>query len=76
MIQTYTLLVTIIGRQPADAQALADRVACHLENGSDSYDPFEAATVDAFDGDHLAARWTATRSGEAKQLHRKLRAGK
>jgi hypothetical protein len=51
--RTYTPLVTITGRQPAHEQALADRIAAHLEIGSQDWAPFESATVDAVAGDRL-----------------------
>ena len=66
--KTYTLLVTITGRQPADEQALADRIAAHLEIGDKHWAPFEAALVDVFDGDAVSETPYSVR-----QLHAAIR---
>lgn len=81
--QTYTLLVTITGWQPADLTALAQRIQHDLEAGTAAGAPHESATVDAFEGDRLehkpgtvgASRWDRAGTGFAKRLHSDLRAG-
>lgn len=75
MSKTYTLLVTLSGRTPADAQALADRIAAQLENGAPDWAPFEAASVDAIEGDHLATAREPELANQAKRLHAELRKG-
>lgn len=50
---TYTVLITVLGREPADEQALADRLARHLMRDTIDGARFAVAQVDAFEGDHL-----------------------
>lgn len=73
MTRTYTLLVTLTGREPADLQALAQRIAADLETGTAAGAPYESAAVDAFAGD-LVRQTGANAVEQAKALHRDLRA--
>lgn len=52
-VNTYTMLVTLVGRSPPDLEALTERIGIDLENGTDSGAPFDAAYVDAVEGDQL-----------------------
>jgi hypothetical protein len=76
MPKTYTVLITVSGREPADLTALAQRVKADLETGTSNGASYEAAEVDAFEGDYLAV---STSGGDlagrirAQRLHRELR---
>lgn len=79
--RTYTLLVTLTGREPADLTALSQRIQHDLEAGTAAGAPYESATVDAFEGDRLECKpgtvgaTAATGVGAKKRLHRALRVG-
>ena len=69
--KTYTLLVTLTGREPADLVALAQRIAADLENGTAAGAAYESAQVDAFAGDCTDAKKLPK---GIKQLHREFHA--
>jgi hypothetical protein len=73
MPKTYTLLVTLTGREPADLTALAERIRADLETGTAAGAPYESAVVDAFDGDCTHPRYLPREGFDARRLHRNLR---
>lgn len=74
MTKTYTLLVTLSGREPADLTALAQRIAADLEMGTAAGAGYESAQVDAFEGDCTDARKLPKAGLAVRQLHRDFHA--
>lgn len=74
MSKTYTVLITLSGRQPADLKALADRIAADLETGTVSGASFSSAQCDVFEGDCTDAKKLPREGFKARKLHGELSA--